>query len=67
MYFKMLAREDVAPRTVIRKMWGRSHVKMSGPYEFERIKYVIVKRNLAKHCRNLLRGNCWRGLNNEEK
>lgn len=54
----MLARKGMAARTVMRKMWGRSHVKMSGPYKFERIKYVIVKRNLAKNYRNLLRENC---------
>lgn len=56
--FKMFARKGMATRTVMRKIWGRSHVKMSGPYKFERIKYVIVKRSLAKHHRNLLRENC---------
>lgn len=58
MHFKMLARKGMPVRTVIRKMWGRSPVKMSGPYKFEIIKYVIVKRSLAKHNWNLLRENC---------
>lgn len=58
MYFKMLARKGITARPVIRKTWGRSHVRMSGPYEFERMKYVIVKRSLAKHYRNLLKENC---------
>lgn len=48
----------MTPRTVIRKRWCRSHVDLSGPYSFGRIKYVIEKRNPGKHYRNLLRENC---------
>lgn len=58
MYFIMLGRKGMVARTLIRKTSGRSHVKMSGPYKFELIKYVIVKRSLAKHYRNLLEENC---------
>jgi len=57
----------MTPGAAIRKRWCRNHVKMSGTYSFGRIKYVIEKRNPAKHYRNLLRENRQRGLNNEER